>query len=96
VEEGRARYTVTVKVTLFRTDGTELETFVTSSDRTGRFERGVYGGDPQNLDLSRGERRIFDPQEQRAARSSTVEDLVADLAGKLAGGVFDRVLRRIP
>jgi hypothetical protein len=56
----------------------------------------VYGGDPQNLDLSRGERRLFDPQEQRLQRGASVEELVANLAKDLAEGVFDRVLRRIP
>ena len=96
IEEGRARYRVTVSVTLFRGDGREMDTFHADAERTGRFERGVYGGDPQNLDLSRGERRLFDPQELRLQRGASVDELVADLAEELAGGVFTRVLRRIP
>jgi hypothetical protein len=73
-----------------------MDAFQSRTDRAGRFERAVYGGDPQNLDLSRGERRLFDPQQQRIQRGATVEALVADLAEEVAGGVFDRVLRRIP
>jgi hypothetical protein len=96
LEEGRARYTVTVKVTLFHGDGIEMDTFRSRTDRAGRFERAVYGGDPQNLDLSRGERRLFDLREQRIQRGATVEALVADLAEEVARGVFGRVLRRIP
>lgn len=96
VEEGRARYTVTLEVTLFQGDGLRMETFRASSTRTGRFERGVYGGDPQNLDIPRGERRLFDAREHQIQRGAVVDDLVADLAGDVAGGVFDRVLRRIP
>jgi hypothetical protein len=83
-------------VTLFHGDGLEMDHFQAQADRAGRFERGVYGGDPQNLDLSRAERRLFDPQEQRIQRAATVEEVVADLAEDVAGGVFQRVLTRIP
>jgi len=96
LEEGRVRYAVTARITLFHGDGLEMDNFQAQADRTGRFERGVYGGDPQNLDLSRGERRLFDPGEQRVQRGATVEGLVAKLAEEVAEGVFDRVLRRIP
>ena len=96
LEEGKVGYAVTVKVTLLEGDGRDLDTFESRASRTGRFERGVYGGDPQNLDLSRGERRVFDAREQQIQRGETVELLVAELAEELAGGVFERVLRRIP
>ncbi|HKJ02489.1 MAG TPA: hypothetical protein VJ997_08545, partial [Longimicrobiales bacterium] len=96
VEQGRAHHTVTVRVTLLHGDGLEMDSFQAHADRVGHFERGVYGGDPQNLDLSRAERRLFDPQEQRIQRAETVEKLVAELAGEVASGVFQRVLRRIP
>ncbi|HSG09450.1 MAG TPA: hypothetical protein VLA36_13905 [Longimicrobiales bacterium] len=96
LEEGKVRYAVTVRGTLLDGDGRELDTFESRAGRTGRFERGVYGGDPQNLDLSRGERRLFDAREQQIQRGETVDLLVAELAEKLADGVFERVLRRIP
>ena len=96
VEEGRASYTVIMKVTLFYGDGLEMESFQARSTESGRFERGVYGGDPQNLDIPRGERRLFDRRELQVQRGAVVDDLVSDLAGDVAGGVFDRVLRRIP
>jgi hypothetical protein len=96
VETGRERYTVTLRVTLFRGDGVEVQHFPAQATRTARFERGVYGGDPRNLDLSRGERRLFDPEAWQAQRGAAVGQLVAEAASDVADGVFQRVLQRIP
>jgi len=96
VEEGRALYTATVRVTLFHGDGLVMQAFEVRDSQAGRFERGVYGGDPQNLDLTRGERRLFDVEDQRLQRSAAVEELIGKLAQNVSSGVFDRVLRRIP
>lgn len=96
VEEGRALYTATVLVTLFHGNGLVMETFEVRHRRAARFERGVYGGDPQNLELTRGERRLFDVEEQRLQRSAAVDELIGRLAQEVSSGVFDRVLRQIP
>jgi hypothetical protein len=96
VESGQRRYTVTVAVTLFREDGREVDSFTTRTTRSGRFERGVYGGDPGNLELTRGERRLFDDRELRVQRGETVSALVGEAAKDVAGNVYDRVVQRIP
>ena len=96
IEEGRARHTVHAEVTLFDAAGREMDRFGSEASRSARFQRAVYGGDPQQLDLPRGERRLFDVAEQRAQRASAVAELVSALAEDLAGGVFERVVRRIP
>ncbi len=96
IESGREQYTVTVLVTLFRSDGLEIQHFPAQASRATRFERGVYRGDPRNLDLSRGERRLFDPEVWQGQRGAAVDELVAEVASDVAGGVFQRILSLIP
>jgi hypothetical protein len=93
---GRVRWAIEVTVTIFDERGVRAASSTARSSESGRFERGRYGGSWQDLDLSRGERLLFDPAEQRRQRADLEEALLADLAAKVAEDVFGEVVRRIP
>ena len=59
------------------------------------FRRGRFPGNPNELDLPRAERDLFDRGEYDAERR-IVEELVDDLAPRIPRAVFDRLLSRIP
>ena len=89
-------YTLEAQVTVM--DDRE-RTIAESTERAregGSFERGVYQGDFRELDLSRGELRLFDPVVISQRRAAIQERAVAELADRVADEVFSRVLARIP
>lgn len=96
LEEGHRTYRVRVRMELLDERGRVLDRFSASADARGPFRRGLYDGDPRELELSRNERRLFDPRAQAEARAALEEELMAELAGRIATGTFERVLRRIP
>ena len=95
-EEGTLRYEVFAQVLILDRDGREVEEFPVSENESGPFQRGVYEGDPRNLDLSRSEARLFDPVVLAQQRAVIEDALMAQLAEGIADQVFRRVLNRIP
>jgi hypothetical protein len=61
----------------------------------GARRRGVFAGDPRQLDLTGSERSLFDRDDQRAAEREIENQLVDRLAAELADDVFGRLLRQI-
>ncbi len=63
---------------------------------SGDFERAVYSGHPDDLVLSRNERRRFDPDRQREASRDIEDRAVARLSGRLADEVYRHLLNMVP
>lgn len=61
-----------------------------------RFERGVYAGDMNRLILDRDELRYFDEQALREKERALEEDLIDQLAARVAEEVFDQLIKQIP
>ncbi|NCG33284.1 MAG: hypothetical protein GWP44_10450 [Proteobacteria bacterium] len=95
LERGRYVLEVRAEVIVVDRDGDELERFVESGRETGGFERGVYGENPRELQLSSNESRYFDPdllEKQRAeVQQAALEELAEQLADRLFREVIDRV-----
>jgi len=96
LEDGRIRYVLAAEVTLFDARGVRMESFRVQNEGSEGFRRARYEGTPDELELSRGERLLFNPGEERRQREILQSSLVAGLGRDLAEGVFSRLLRRIP
>jgi tetratricopeptide (TPR) repeat protein len=70
-----------------------VEEETVSADVSAPFRRASFDGDPATLDLSREERALFDREAWRRAEEELEDELVDRLAGKIASGLFERVLR---
>lgn len=64
-----------------------------SSEVSDKFRRGIYEGDPSELDLSLSEQNLFDEEELYRAEQELVTRLLDELAGRLAENIFEEVLR---
>lgn len=95
-EEGTLRYEIHAQVLIVDRAGRDLEDVVVTRQEAGPFQRGIYEGNPGILDLSRSQRRLFDPVLQARQRAEIEETLLAQLAGEIADRVFRSVLDRIP
>lgn len=96
LEDGRIEYTLVAEVTLFDAAGRALETFTERNQRGESFRRARYDGDFEELDLTRSERLLFNPGEERRQRAALQQSLLSGIAGDVARGAFERVVRRIP
>ena len=94
VEEGTARLYARASINVIDRDGQRAPDFPwANASVTAPFTRVRYNGDYRLLDLRQADRDLFD-------RSRTEGDLARTLAGvlspRLAEGVFNEVMRRIP
>jgi hypothetical protein len=94
-EESTLRYEVHARILILDRDGRELEDFPVSENESGPFEWGIYEGNPDELDLSRAEARLFDPDLHSQQRAVIEESLIIQLAERVADGVYSRVLNYI-
>jgi len=60
-----------------------------------KFRRGIYDGDPTQLDLSLSEQKLFDKEELYRAEQELVDRLLEELAEHIAENIFDEVLRYV-
>jgi len=95
-ERGTLTLVLEARVTLVDASGRRVLDTRGRADDSGRFERGIYRGDPRELDLSRGERRLFDPLALRGMRADVERRALEELAERVADQVFSGVLARIP
>jgi len=95
-ERGTLSVTLETRVTVVDGSGRRVLDARRRADQSGRFERGIYRGDPRELDLSRGERLLFDPLALRRARAEIEQKVVEVLAEHVADQVFSGVLAHIP
>ena len=73
----------------------EIESGSVSSDVSAKMQRGIYEGDYRDLDLSRRERRLFDEEEVDLQIRELEDELLDELAPRLADEVFEELLKHI-
>lgn len=95
LEQGDRRLRAEVRVVVVDRNGNPLTDLVLVGTGEGPFRRGVYEGDPADLNLDRNEVDHFDRLVLEAQESAIREALAADLADQLAAAVFDPILGRI-
>lgn len=96
VESGERRLRAEARVLVVDRAGNAVTDMVVVGTGTGSFQRGVYPGNPAELNLDRREIDWFDPLVLEAQEAAIREALSASLADQLASAVFDPVLARIP
>jgi tetratricopeptide (TPR) repeat protein len=96
VEEGRISYALAAEVTIFDKRGRSLESFTVRNAVSDGFRRASYEGTFEDLDLSQGERLLFNPGEERRQRAALQESMLGELAADAARETYERVVRRIP
>ncbi|HSM06390.1 MAG TPA: hypothetical protein VK858_17340 [Longimicrobiales bacterium] len=96
VESGQRRIRAEARVLVVDRSGNPLTDLVVVGTGTGPFERGVYEGNPSDLNLDRRQVDWFDRLVLEAQDAAIRNALAANLADQLAGAVFDPVLARIP
>lgn len=96
LESGERRIRAEARVVVVDRDGTALQDVVLVGTGTGDFRRGVYQGDPGELNLDRREIDYFDRVVLQAQDQVILEALAADLAVNVAAAVFGPVLDLVP
>lgn len=66
-----------------------------TSEVTDNFRRGVYDGDPAQLDLSLSEQNLFEKEELYRAEQELIDRLLDKLAGDIAESIFKEVLKYV-
>jgi hypothetical protein len=95
LERGTRRLRVEARVLVVDRSGNPLTDVVVVGTGEGPFERGLYEGDPGDLNLDRREVDHFDRLVLEAQESAILQVLAGDLSAQLAAAVFDPVLGRI-
>ena len=72
-----------------------IEEKTINTSASDKFSRGYFDGDLTTLDLSRSERRLFNPEEWHRAEQKLEDRLIDNLAERLADSIYKRVLRLI-
>lgn len=96
LERGQRRLRAQARILLVDRDGNPLADQVVVGSGTGRFERGLYEGNPAELNLDRREVDHFDPLVLEAQEQAIRQALALDLADQLGAATFDPILVRIP
>jgi tetratricopeptide (TPR) repeat protein len=94
-ESGDLTLVLEARVAILDQRGSQVTSFSSRASDSGSFERGRYRGDPGELELSRGERRLFDPVIQRQMVADIEARATEELAARVADRVFSEVLSRI-
>ncbi len=94
-EKGKLRYDVRITYTLVDDRGREVYQGRVTDREEGRFERGIYNGDHNDLKLNRGQRRLFDRDEQREQEREIEEKLLVSLTEKMAQAIYEHLLREV-
>ena len=96
VESGERRLRAEARVLVVDRSGNPVTDMVVVGTGTGSFQRGVYPGNPAELNLDRREIDWFDPLVLEAQETAIRQALSASLANQLSSAVFSPVLARIP
>ena len=94
-ERGRLSYDVRASYAIVDDRGWQITERSVRASASERFERGLYEGDLSALDLSRSERRLFDPAVSRAERRAVEEEAIQELAQDLAEDVYEHLERSV-
>ncbi len=93
--KGKIRYDAEIIYTIVNENGRVVKEGSVSHRENGSFERGEFDGELRLLDLNRGQRRLFDGQRQREKIDDIEQELIARLAEKYSGKVFDELIRQV-
>lgn len=96
LESGERRIRAEARVVVVDREGTPLVDQVLVGTGTGSFRRGVYQGDPSELNLDRREVDLFDRLALEAQQQAILQALSLDLASHVASAVFGPVVEIIP
>ncbi|HSG49355.1 MAG TPA: hypothetical protein VLA43_16160 [Longimicrobiales bacterium] len=96
LESGERRIRAEARVVVVDRDGSALQDVVLVGTGTGPFRRGVYQGNPSELNLDRREVDYFDRLVLEAQEQTILRALAADLAANVSAAVFRPVLALIP
>lgn len=96
VESGERRLRAEARVLVVDRAGNAITDVVVVGTGTGSFQRGVYPGNPAELNLDRREIDWFDPMVLEGQEAAIRQALTASLADQVSAAVFDPVLARIP
>jgi hypothetical protein len=96
LEEGHRRLQARAHVAVVDRDGNTLADVVVAGSGSAPFRRGVYDGDPTELNLKRHQVQWFDQLTLAAQEESAREAVAADLCRQIATAVLDPVLATIP
>lgn len=96
IEEGRRRLGVRIAFAIVDAHARRaVDSGLLSESHEAGFRRASFRGNPNDLDLSRGERDLFERGPQAEAERVLVEEIVDELGPRLAETVYGRLLRRI-
>ena len=96
IEEGRRRLGVRVAFAVVDAHARRpVDSGLLSASHETAFRRASFRGNPNDLDLSRSERDLFERGPQAETERVLVEVIVDELAPRLAETVYGRLLRRI-
>lgn len=96
LERGERRLRAQARILVVDREGNPLADEVVVGTGTGRFERGLYEGNPAELNLDRREVDHFDPLVLEAQEQAIRQALALDLADLLGSATFEPILVRIP
>lgn len=96
LETGERRLRAQVQVLVVNRNGDILADNTVIGTGVGEFTRGLYDGDPRELNLSRRDVDAFDQVVQEAQEQVIRQALAQSIAGELGNAVFDPILARIP
>lgn len=96
LETGERRIRAEARVVVVDRDGSAHQDVVLVGTGTGSFRRGVYQGNPSELNLDRREVDYFDRVVLEAQEQVILQALAADLAANVSAAIFQPVLALIP
>lgn len=95
-EDGQRRLQATVRIVIADGFGNAVTDVVVAGSGTAPFVRGVYDGDPRELNLGSRQVDLFDQFALQEQEQAVRRALVGDLSANIANAVFEATLARIP
>lgn len=96
LEEGQRRVRAQARVIVVDRDGNEVTHHVVSGTATRAFRRGLFEGDPAELNLDRRDVDVFDVLALEEQEQDLRQAVAQDLAARLGEAVLQPVLARVP
>jgi tetratricopeptide (TPR) repeat protein len=95
-EDGQRRFHAEARVVIADPLGNQIADVVVTGSGSAPFSRGVYDGDPDELNLARNQVDLFDRFVLEAQEQTAMDALVMELAQQIAGAVYQPTLAQVP
>jgi len=95
-QDGQRRIQAEARVVIADDFGNQIADVIVAGSGTAPFSRGVYDGDPSQLNLARNQVDLFDRFVLEAQEQAAFDALVMNLATNIAGAVYQPTLAQIP